>query len=221
MKKEDYVIPDENWFLNQFKSIPFGIIRPAEIETVLAFFIVYHNDRDIEDSVEILAEKYKITESKAKRLKIEFAKRYKKINDTKTEVAAIIGRLFLENQAPFELDVENKAVRFMVKDPYELKVIKQNLEDNRIIYQGDFVGKLLKLSIADFMRFMEVHYARLPKNLKPFINEKLSETEKGSNEFWKALSADRKAKQIIAKIAPTILSGIISLVTGIGTNKLA
>jgi hypothetical protein len=215
VKKEDFINPDENWLFNQFQSTPFGIIRPAEMETLLAFFIIHHNGRDIEEPEEVLAKKYKITETKAKRMKIEFAVRYKRNVDPNTEVAAIIGRLFLDNQAPFELDVENKAVRFMVKDPYELKVIKQNLEDNRIVYQGDFVGKLIKLSLANFMRFMNVHYAELQKKLKKFINEKLTEAEKNSNEFGKALSLDKKAKLIAEKIAPSVLNGIISLVTGL------
>jgi hypothetical protein len=73
MKKEDYIIPNETWLINEFSHIPFGIMRPAEIEIILAFFLIYHNGNDIEAGEGELACKYRITESKAKRFKIEFA----------------------------------------------------------------------------------------------------------------------------------------------------
>ena len=78
MKKEDYITPDENWLKQQFKDIPFGIMRPSEMETILSFFVIYHNEKDIEKTEEDISQKYKIAESKARRLKIEFASRYRK-----------------------------------------------------------------------------------------------------------------------------------------------
>ncbi|MDR1106742.1 MAG: hypothetical protein LBL44_10330 [Treponema sp.] len=101
----------------------------------------------------------------------------------------------------------------MVKDPYDLKIIKENMVDNRIVHHGDFNHKLISLSLDQFIQFMALHYKNLSAKLKPLLNEKLDETAKSQSEFWKALSADKKAARIIKKIAPAILNGIISLVT--------
>jgi hypothetical protein len=74
MQKSDYLIPNEEWLL-------------AEMEIILGFFIMYQNGTDIEESESFLAGKYKITESKAKSLKIKFAKRYAKNHEPGQEIA--------------------------------------------------------------------------------------------------------------------------------------
>ncbi|MDR1785815.1 MAG: hypothetical protein LBR23_05040 [Spirochaetaceae bacterium] len=214
MKKTDYITPDEHWLLQEFEHIPFGIIRPAELEIILGFFIIYHNGTDIEESEYFLAQKYKITESKAKRFKIEFAKRYAKNRGQPDEIARILSRLFETTQNPFEFNEDSKTISFMVKDPYDLKLIKENMDDNRIVHRGDFNGKLISLSLDQFMRFMSLHYKNLCVVLKPLINEKLDETAKSNSAFWKALSTNKKVAHILKTIAPTVVNGIVSLVTG-------
>jgi hypothetical protein len=103
MQKSDYLIPNEEWLL-------------AEMEIILGFFIMYQNGTDIEESESFLAGKYKITESKAKRLKIKFAKRYAKNHDPAQEITRA-SPLFGVSKHPFELNEDGKTVSFMVKDP--------------------------------------------------------------------------------------------------------
>jgi hypothetical protein len=181
MKKEDYIEPTDDWLKNQFKNIPLSIIRPSEIEIILSYFIIYHNDYDIEAGEGELAVKYQITESKARRLKIEFAQRYGR----KDDIVNIIVRSFENNEAPFELSENERNVYFMIKDPYELKLIKEDLTNNKIIYQGDFNGKLIKLSIQSFIKFMMIYYGEVKKLLNKKINDELDKKSKNNKEYWK------------------------------------
>jgi hypothetical protein len=142
MKKEDYIIPNEMWLANEFSHIPFGIMRPAEIEIILSFFLIYHNGNDIEAGEGELAVKYRISEVKARKLKIEFAQRY----GNKNNIARIIASYFENEEIPFELSEDGKSVSFILKDLYELKCIKQDLTEKRIVYHGDLERKLIKLS---------------------------------------------------------------------------
>jgi hypothetical protein len=209
MKKEDYIEPTEDWLKNQFKDIPLSIIRPSEIELILSYFIIYHNDYDIEAGDGELAVKYQITESKARRLKIEFAQRYGR----KDDIANIIAHSFENNEAPFELSDDEKNVYFMIRDPYELKLIKDDLMNHKIVYQGDFNGKLIKLSIQSFIKFMMIYYDDVKKLLKKTINDELDMKSKNNKEYWESLNIDKK----IGKAAPHVINGILSLI-GIGTS---
>jgi hypothetical protein len=105
MKKEDYVIPNGTWLINEFNHIPFGIMRPSEIEAILAFFLIYHNGNDIEATEGELAVKYRISETKAKKLKIEFAQRY---GNGEAKVTGIIAAAFEYGEIPFELSENEK-----------------------------------------------------------------------------------------------------------------
>lgn len=210
MKKEDYIQPDKDWLRDQFDNIPFGIMRPSEIEIILSFFLIYHND-DIETDESKLAVKYRITESKAKKLKIEFAQRYGKNND----IAGIIVRSFENGNSPFEISEDNKSVSFMIKDPYELKLIKDDLFEKKIVYYGDFNGKLIKVSIPCFVRFMVKYYEKLKKPLKDLINEKLDENDNNNKIYWKSLRKSRQVSHLLKTYAPGAISGILSL-AGIG-----
>jgi hypothetical protein len=211
MKKDDYTQPTETWLRDQFKDIPFGIMRPSEIEIILSFFIIYHNENDIEDDESKLAVKYRITESKARKLKIEFAQRYGYKND----IAGIIIRSFENGEYPFELSEDNKSVSFMIKDPYELKLIKDDLFEKKIVYYGDFNGKLIKVSIPCFVRFMVNYYEKLKKPLKNLINEKLDENDNNNKIYWKSLRKSRQVSHILKTYAPGAINGILSL-AGIG-----
>jgi len=161
--------------------------------------------------VEYLAEKYKISESKAKRFKIEFANRYRQKDKEGKEVPAIIARLFEKDQAPFEYNKANKMVSFMVKDPWELKTIRQDLEDKRIVFSGDFNGKLIKLTRENFVQYINLHSADMEKQkkLKHLINRKMTDEQKKESAFWQALDAEKKIKALLEK-APPMLAGIIS-----------
>jgi hypothetical protein len=207
MKKEDYVIPDETWLRSQFEAIPFGIMRPSEIEVILSYFIIYHNN-DIEADESELSVKYRITESKARKLKIEFAQRYGNKND----IAGIIVRSFENGNSPFEISEDNKSVSFMIQDPYELKLIKDDLFEKKIVYYGDFNGKMVKVSIPSFVRFMAGYYDNLKKPLGIIINEKLDENDDNNKIYWKSLNTSRKAVQIKDKYGPGVINGILSLI---------
>ncbi|GHV80700.1 hypothetical protein AGMMS49944_24910 [Spirochaetia bacterium] len=39
MKKTDYTEPTLDWLQRQFIKVPFGVLRPAEIELILAYFL--------------------------------------------------------------------------------------------------------------------------------------------------------------------------------------
>jgi hypothetical protein len=214
VKKEDYIRPDEIWLKDQFDAVPFGIMRPVEIEIILSFFIIYHND-DIEADESKLAVKYRITESKARKLKIEFAQRYGNKND----IAGIIVRSFENGEAPFELSEDSKSVSFMIKDPYELKLIKDDLFDKKIVHYGDFNGKLIRVSIPNFIRFMVNYYENVKKPLKKLINEKLDENDENNKIYWESLKTSRKAEHIVKTYGPGVINGILSLI-GTGASVM-
>jgi len=218
MRKTDFITPDKQWLIEQFKSIPFGVMRPSEMETILSFFITYHNDNDIEETEEFLSQKYKITESKARRLKIEFATRYKKDKNVEEEIASIIAGLFLGSKVPFEYDRANKRVSFMIRDPYERKVLKQDLENKRILYTGDFNGKLIRLTQENFVHYMNLHSDNFEKQEKfTHIFSKITkEEQKRKSEFWMALEKEEKLKAILEKMSP-VLKTIFSI--GVGFIK--
>jgi hypothetical protein len=121
MKKTDYTEPTLEWLRDQFAVVPFGVLRPAEIEIILAYFLMYHDDM-LEKSEYELAEKYRITESKALRLKLEFGKRW--LHDQEKSFATVvagIGKHIFEDRA-IELSHEEnqKSISFILTDPYEL-----------------------------------------------------------------------------------------------------
>jgi hypothetical protein len=205
MKKENYIIPDEAWLINEFNHIPFGIMRPSEIEVILSFFLIYHNGNDIEDGEGELARKYRITESKAKKLKIEFAQRY---GNGGAKVADIIAASFGHGEAPFELSENEKFVNFMITDLYELKLIKEDLVEKRIVYQCDFSGRLIKLSISNFIRYMSFYYNDVKKLLNKQINEELDRQAQNNKVYWESLNLNRKAELY----KPKIIAGVLSLV---------
>jgi hypothetical protein len=211
VKKEDYIIPDETWLTGEFSHIPFGIMRPSEIEVILAFFLIYHNGNDIEAGEGELALKYRITESKARRFKIEFAQRYGKHSG----IAGIIARSFENGEAPFELSENEKDVYFMIQDPYELKLIKEDLTARRIVHQGDFNGKLIKLSVISFIGFMSFYYDDVKKLMKKQINEELDRKAEANRMYWESLRIDKK----LEKYGQKAIEGIVSLI-GIGGSVM-
>jgi hypothetical protein len=217
MAKDNYTVPNEEWLKEEFKDIPFGVMRPSEMELILSYFLVYH-DGNLGMQVEDLAKKYKITEAKAKRLKIEFAERYRDRSKVtpKEDIAGIIARLIDGGKTPFEYSPETKTVNFIVRDPWELKKVKQDLLDKLIVYKGDFEGRLIKLSLANFICFMGQHYENIQKNaaLKALVAAKFNEAKLKDKELWKSLPLDEKAKKSVEKYAP-IAGAIFSLVTGI------
>jgi hypothetical protein len=188
MKKEDYVIPDESWLMNEFNHIPFGIMRPSEIEVILSFFLIYHNGNDIEAGEGDIAVKYRISEAKARKLKIEFAQRY----GNKNNIARVIAGCFENGEIPFELSEDGKSVSFILKDPYELKCIKQDLIEKRIVYHGDFERKLIKLSIAKFIEYMAVYHDEVRKSLNKLINGNLDKNRRNNKLYWDSLSIQNK-----------------------------
>jgi len=94
-------------------------MKPSEMETILGFFIIYHSGEDIEGTEDYLSQKYKLAESKAKRLKIEFANRYRKNSNMGEAIAGIVVGLFEENKTPFEYNVAGKCVSF--KSPFLMR----------------------------------------------------------------------------------------------------
>jgi hypothetical protein len=213
MKKENYVIPDETWLINEFNHIPFGIMRPAEIEVILSFFLIYHNGNDIEAGEGELAVKYRISEAKAKKLKIEFAQRY---GNGGAKVADIIARAFEHDEIPFELSENEKDVYFIIKDPYELKLIKEDLINKRIVYQGDFNGKLIKLSISNFISHMSFYYNDVKKLLNKQINENLDKRALNNKTYWESLNFNKKAELY----KPKVIAGVLSFIS-IGTSIIS
>jgi hypothetical protein len=213
MKKEDYVIPDEVWLINEFSEIPFGIMRPAEIEVILSFFLIYHNGNDIEAGEGELAVKYRISEAKAKKLKIEFAQRY---GNGEAKVTGIIAAAFEHGEIPFELSENEKDVYFIIKDPYELKLIKEDLVEKRIVYQGDFNGKLIKLSISNYIRYMSFYYNDVKKMLNKQITEELDRQARDNKTYWESLSLGRKAELY----KPKVIEGVLSLIS-VGTSIIS
>jgi hypothetical protein len=211
VKKEDYLVPDEIWLKDQFDAVPFGIMRPSEIEVILSFFLIYHND-DIETDESKLAVKYRITESKARKLKIEFAQRYrkeKKLND----IPDIIARTFDKKESPFELSEDGKSVCFMLNDPYELKRIKEDLIEKKIVYHGDFNGKLIKLSIPKFVEYMVKYYDEIRKLLNKIINDNLNKNRTNNNIYWESLSFKNKLEKIKEKHEQAVIDGVLSFIT--------
>ncbi|MDR2501507.1 MAG: hypothetical protein LBD37_10600 [Treponema sp.] len=208
MKKEDYIIPNEMWLTNEFSRIPFGIMRPAEIEVILSFFLIYHNGNDIEAGEEKLAVKYRISETKARKLKIEFAERY----GNKNNIARIIASYFENGEIPFELSEDQKYVSFILKDPYELKYIKQDLIEKRIVYHGDFERKLIKLSIPKFIEYMAIYHDEVRKSLNKLINGNLDKNRRNNKVYWESLSINNKIDKLKDKYEDTVIEGILSLV---------
>jgi hypothetical protein len=180
----------------------------GRIEIILSFFLIYHNGNDIEAGEGELVVKYRISEVKARKLKIEFAQHYR----NKNNIARIIASYFEGEEIPFELSEDGKSVSFILKDPYELKCIKQDLIEKRIVYHGDLERKLIKLSISKFIEYMAIYHDDVRKSLNKLINGNLDKNRRNNKVYWESLSIRNKIDKLKDKYEKTVIEEILSLV---------
>lgn len=164
--------PTVEFITEQFKNLPFGAVRPSEMELLLFYVLIYHN-KDLDKSVFELANKYYMTEAKASRMLVEIFKRYRKPGQESNFpiVNGIATRIF-EGNGPYRqnITIAGECVSFVIPDPVEYRVMREELEKCRIanLYAG--TGKNFKLTKADFLCFFSKYYdevrAKICENLK-------------------------------------------------------
>ena len=134
METSKYATPDAEWLKNQFAHLPLGVVRPSEMEIILAYMLMFYND-DLGKNEYDLAKDYRLSEAKALRLKAEFDKRW----GTKSwdDIVFNIGeKIFGENRS-IELETDDKRVSFILADPTELNALKRALDLCGMPYQGN------------------------------------------------------------------------------------
>jgi hypothetical protein len=213
MSIHEYIEPDMLWLCSQFENIPFGAVRPSEIEIILAYVLMYHNG-DIEKSEYDIAEKYHVAESKALRLKTEFGKRYRKSGaDNFPLIVAEIGkRIFKDKSIEIDYDERTDKIIFILTDPSELRALKRALDFNNIPFQGDFNRKMVKLSKDKFIGIFLKYYPQLGETLKSFLSDHIKTDEERKRIFNSAEPLDYKAKKLIAQFAPAAINTVFSFI---------
>jgi len=212
MNRQDYVEPTIEWLVEQFHALPLGAARPSEMEIILAYTLMYHNN-DLDKSEYDLAEIYRLTETKALRLKQEFGKRYlnTEAGGFAAAVARIGKRLFEDKSIDFEWDEIKARVSFTLTDPCELRALKRALDFNNLPWHGSINGKLVTLSLDKFIALFLKYYPGLYEQLKPCLSTHLKTRSAHRRVFDASLPLDHHAKKLIAALAPEALPTLLTI----------
>ncbi|GHV80706.1 hypothetical protein AGMMS49944_24970 [Spirochaetia bacterium] len=172
---------------------------------------MYHDDM-LDKSEYELAEKYRISETKALRLKLEFDKRW--LDDQKKSfeniVAGIGKHIFEDRTIELSRDESQKNISFMLTDPYELQCLKRALEFNGIPYTGNFVRSLVTLQQEKFIAIFFKYYPGLKETLTPFLAGDIATQAERNAILDKAVPLSQKAWKILKQIAPKAIEAVLT-----------
>jgi hypothetical protein len=204
---KNYKEPTIEFLKERFSGVPFGMVKPSEMELLLFYVLAYHDD-DLQKSEFKLAQKYCITERKAANFKIEIAKRFAVNNDSTVYMLQLAKDIFESKKIILDWDGGTK-IGIPVYNPCRLRAFKQSLSENQIPYDTGNNGNLIKLTTGNFIAiFAKCGYDEIKNHIKETIKKQLD----GGNEYQKVFDYGTpltfKANKFLQENAGTILCAI-------------
>ena len=202
--------PTVEFITEQFKNLPFGSVRPSEMELLLFYVLIYHN-KDLDKSVFELAGKYCMTESKLSRMLVEIFKRYRKSGQESNIpiVRGIAARIF-EGNGPYRqnITIAGETVSFVIPDPVEHRVMREELEKCRIanLYAG--TGKNFKLTKADFLCFFSKYYDEVRTKIRENLKDQQVQDGDYKAMFEQSKPVPERVRGLVPEKADKILSAL-------------
>jgi hypothetical protein len=124
MNNDNYTEPSKEFFLEQFSHLPFGMLRPSELELLVFYLLAYYRG-DLEKSEFEIADSYMISETKAARFKVEISKRFLKGGDTARHerfMRELAEKIFVHRDITLECDAGKIGVP--VYNPCYMRALK-------------------------------------------------------------------------------------------------
>jgi hypothetical protein len=202
---EGYQKPSIEMLVEYLSKIPFGSIRPTEMETLL-FYVLAYKEEVLEASDFQLAQKYLITETKAARLKVDIAKRFRTVTAEKL-VEQFAVKVFEERSVQLEIEGKEK-INIPIYDAIYLRAFKQVLTENQLPYETGNNGNLIKLTVTNFIAVFAKCYPGISSEIKKVVNAHLEAQEDKDALFKQQIPLTKTVKDTLVEHGPAIIAAI-------------
>ena len=215
MRKELYEVPDLAWLKKKFKDVKLGWLKASEMEVYLAYMLMHEND--LEKTPYDLAEEYGYTESKIRKLQVEFAKRfldYEKRECDKDFLKRIFNLMLSEDESHrIKLDLKPSEISFTIYDPADARTLRRIISKRGVMSYSDLSMQVFHLTPTVFA----IMFRGCNESFDKRLNEELLSngvSEKNLKAFFptKCDKAVEKCKDGIKLIANQVMSSALSMV---------
>lgn len=202
----DYKEPTIEFLREWFKNIPFGMVKPSELEMLMFYVLAYHNG-DLDKSVYELADMYKITERKAAAFKTGIINRFVEPKTARDYVRGLAREVF--EKRSITLEWEGTKIGIPVYDACYCRAFKQCLSENQLPYDTGNNGNLIRLTTWNFIAiFARCGYTELRDQLKATIAGNLKDKAEQQKLFDYGVPLSYKIKSFLKDNSGALLGAI-------------
>ena len=217
MRKDTYEKPDIVWLKEKFKDLKLGWLKASEMEVYLAYMLMYEDD--FEKSVYDIAEEYGYTESKVRKLQVEFAKRFvdcSKMENDDAFLCRVFSSMLSEDElSRIKLDIKPSAITFTIYNPADARRFRKIIMQKGVMSYSDFSKDVFHLSPIVFA----ILFRGCNKDFDSRLNDALlkSKTTKMNlrNLFPTRLEkTSRRVKELGAHVTDAVMSSAVAVAVG-------
>lgn len=215
MRKEFYEKPSVAWLKEKFNGLKLGWLKASELEVYVAYMLMY--DDDLDKVAYDIAEKYGYTESKVRKLQVEFAKHFLESKESDEVFLTRIFNLMLSEDASVHigLDIKPSSITFTIYNPVDARIFRKIINKKGVMSYSDLSMQVFHLTPKVFATMFYGCNAEFDKRLKDKLKD-AGVAQKELNELFALRSEKRfeKVKNFGKFISEQVMSNAVSFVVG-------